>query len=202
MLCVTFQPHFVAEKLAYEAYRNCYEYTGTAEDYFYKQFHYRPIFVIPVKTALSAYCQMLVNQVQLGTDMILFTCSDYFELSRDEWNAMRRGDKKRISQIQSPIKETVVTSISNRDVQLIDRIPMYTSDCVYNYLLYVLSGTPYYKLCHYLHEEPLSVTEDKSDALADLIMSDKYKPLTSTREILDPNLLEKLSDDIKQILMR
>ena len=203
MLCCTFQSKSVADVLEFDDYSNTFDYsTDTAEYRFFKQYHYKPIFIIPIQTAFSAYCEMLINQMRFGNTLIVFNCTEYFEVSVDEWHAMRRGDKRIISQIQSPIKETVTSTIYSRDVALIKEIPYYTSDLFYNYLLYCLSGEPYYVLCNYLKEKPYSITQSKSDALSDLLTSDKYRCLVTLNSVKDPDLLDKFSADVKAIIER
>lgn len=201
MLCVTVQPHSVAQTLRFDNYVNRFKYPeGTAESRFKKQFKYNPIFVIPVKTAIDAYCHMLINQTMFGEDMILFTANEFFEVAMDEWHSMLRGDKKVLSQIQSPIRETIVPKIYNRDVHGIYTIPLYTKDLVYNYLIYCLSGSPYMTLCNYMHEVPHRITEATSDSLSSLLQQKRFYPLLTTSEILDPNLFDEFKTCVKNVL--
>ena len=203
MLCLTVQPHNVCTILEDRDYVNTYKYKSEDAEYrFAEQFKYEPIFAIPVVTALSAYCYLLINQVRFGRDIILFNTDEYFEVSMDEWHAMRRGDKKKIAQIQSPIKETVVSCIHKRDIHYIRNIPYYSNDIYYNYLLHCLSGSPYYDLCNFLNETPLKIDSRMSDILADVLMSPKYEPLLTTMEVRSPVLFREFTENISDVLMK
>ena len=197
------QPQFVVDKLELYDYTNEYKYPANSPEYrFEHQFKYKPIFIVPVTTALRAYCYMLISAVTRPNSVIYFDCTDYFEISMDEWHAMRRGDKHAISQIQSPIRETVISTIQHRRVKRVEPIPYYTNDLYLNYLMYCLCGQPYYTLCRMIDENELIIDASVSDAISNIISSDKYKPLLSNIEILDPTLFDQFQNDVYKVMRK